>query len=322
MKTKAMTFSFALVVVLAGLSNIGGPSSSGQGLPQTNRKIACGCYCGGSTPGYYVFRDKDCTGILAADACGSHFSSLPEADKKQICASLKTKERSASCPLPKEMADYCEKQTPDEDCKKPAPWFDTSTSAGCKDVQETQVNIDPGTQRATVSMCGIQILNIVSRDFGSADALYRTAYTDAFKLGIPKRVCCDKFRDAARSGVPCDPRADVDCDGVPNRTDLSPNSSLPSIDVAIRPANASIDPFPRGFNFSDPDFQPNATGRASKGVGDCDCKWELIKGEMKCNSVVDQNGRRQHVYTATWRCPSTKAEVFTTKYAPSTAPCP
>ncbi len=323
MKTRVITFAFLLAVILAGLSNIAEQYSSGQGLPQTNRKPACGCYCGGNTPGYYVFRDKDCTGILAADACDNDFSGLPEADKKQICSTLKTKARSTSCPLPKGMAEYCGKQPPDDDnCRKPAPWFDTSSSSGCKDAQDTQININQRTQTATVSMCGSQILTINAKDFANPDPIFRNAYTDAFKLQIPKRICCDKFRDAAKTGEPCDPRADIDCDGVPNQTDTDPVSSLPNIDVFIRPANAPVDSFPKGFDFSDPDFQPNSTGRDSKGVGDCDCKWELIKGEMKCNSVVDERGRRQHVYTATWRCPSTKAEVITTKYAPSTAPCP
>ena len=321
MKTRVITFSFLLVVIVAGLSNIGEQSSSGQGLPQTNRKPACGCYCGGNSPGYYVFRDTECAGILAADACDNHFSSLPEAEKKEICSTLKRKERSSSCPLPKEIAEYCGKLPPDDSCKKPAPWFDTSTSSGCKDAQATQINIDLRTHTATVSMCGYQVLTVVAKDFANHDPLFRNAYTNAFKQSIPKRVCCDKFRDAARTGVPCDPRADVDCDGILNNADNAPVSSLPNIDVFVRPENAPVDVFPEGFDFSNPDFQPNSTARDSKGVGDCDCKWELIKGETKCNSVVDQSGRRQHVYIATWRCPSTKAEVFTTKHAPSTAPC-
>jgi hypothetical protein len=323
MKTKAITVPLVLVVVLAGLAILGGQSSSGQQFPQGNRKVACGCYCGGTSPGYYVFREGDCAGILAADACDQHFSNLPEVNKKEICAYLKTKGKpSASCPLAKSVADYCSQPTPDDKCEKPAPWLDTSSSSGCKDVQDTQITIDQQTATATVSMCGYPILKHVSENFAAnADKLFSAAYTTAFKQEIPKKVCCDKFREAARTGVPCDPRADLDCDGKPNQTDVDTNS-FPVIDVFTRAANAPIDPFPFNFNLFDPGFSPNSAARDSKGVGDCACKWQLIKGDLKCNAVVDENGKKQHVYTATWRCPSTKAEVFTTKYAPSTAPCP
>ncbi|MGH9429016.1 MAG: hypothetical protein ACRD2L_22255, partial [Terriglobia bacterium] len=268
----------------------------------------------------FIFREGNCAGILAADACGRQVSELPPAEQKQICANLKAKPR--SCPAPKSLVDFCEKQSPDEKCDKPAPWFDTSPSSGCKDVQDTQITIDQRTATATVSMCGSTILTHTSDSFAAnTDRRFAQAYTDAFKQQIPKKVCCDKFREAARTGSPCDPRADVDCDGVPNRTDAD-RSSFPTIDVFTTAANAPIDPFPAGFNAFDQDFSPNSAARDSKGVGDCACKWELIKGDLKCNSVVGQDGTRQHVYTATWRCPSTKAEVFTTKYAPATAPCP
>jgi hypothetical protein len=322
MKSKAITIPFVLVVVLVGLSNLGGWSSSGQQFPEGTRKVACGCYCGGTTPGYFVFREGNCAGILAADACGEHFSNLPDVNKKEICAFLKAKGKpAASCPMGKEIADYCAKSPPDEKCEKPAPWFDTSSSSGCN-LQDTLITIDQQTATATVSMCGYTVLKHVSENFGAnVDKIFGAAYTSAFKQEIPKKVCCDKFREAARTGSPCDPRTDLDCDGKPNQTDVA-TSSFPVIDIFTRAANAPIDPFPFNFNLFDPEFSPNAAARGSKGVGDCACKWELIKGELKCNGVVDANGNKQHVYTATWRCPSTKAEVFTTKYAPSTAPCP
>lgn len=207
---------------------------------------------------------------------------------------------------------------PEKKCEKPAPWFGDSSN-GCTDIQTPAVAINSGA--VTISICGYPVFRHIPRGFTRDFELeaYRRAVSERVQQQAGSRICCNKLRDAARSGTPCYPAVDVDCDGKPNQTDVvSENGiSFPSIDLFTKPAGSSIDPFPPGLNPDDPDFLPDRTARDSKGVGECDCKWELIKGDLKCSP----DGRQQHIYIATWRCPSTKAEVFTTKYAPATAPC-
>jgi hypothetical protein len=167
-------------------------------------------------------------------------------------------------------------------------------------------------------MCGYPVFRY--RDSSLRDPLfadaYRAAMRDQLLASSSSKVCCDKFAQAVRSGKPCDPRKDVDCDGRPNNTDLD-DIKMPDIDAFKRANNAAIDPFPYLFDTSNPDFLPNRTARNSRGVGDCPCKWELVKGELRCSP----DGKQDHHYKATWRCPKTGAEVITIKYAPATAPC-
>jgi hypothetical protein len=322
--TILVTTLFAIVIVLSSVKS-DYSSAQQQQFPETNRKDACGCFCGGSTPDYFLFGNKDCAGILTAELCGQHVSSLPPERRQQVCAKLKA--ANATCPLAKKILESCGADgggDKGDDCPKPAPWFDASSSSGCKDVQDTEITIDQRTQTGTVSMCGVAVLRVVSENFGAkADPLFRDVYTKVFKeQTFPKKICCDKFREAARTGVPCNPTVDLDCDGIPNQEDLVKQSEFPAIDLYTLAENSDVDLFPQGFDVFDPNFQPNGAARNAKGVGDCPCKWELIKGDLKCNGAVNNAGERQHVYTATWRCPKTKAEVFTTKYAPTTAPCP
>jgi hypothetical protein len=166
-------------------------------------------------------------------------------------------------------------------------------------------------------MCGYAVFSY--RDSGLNERLfadaYRAAMRDHLQARSSSKVCCDKFREAIRTRKPCDPRADVDCDGRPNRTDTT--GSFPDIDTFVRPVNASIDAFPERFDTSNPDFLPNRTARNSRGVGECPCKWELVKGELKCSP----DGKQRHHYTATFRCPTTGAEVSTVRYAAATVPC-
>jgi hypothetical protein len=168
-------------------------------------------------------------------------------------------------------------------------------------------------------MCGYAVFSY--RHSGLTDPLVADAYRAAMKSQLEgsasSKVCCDKFREAVRSGKPCDPRADVDCDGTPNRKDASQNGQLPDIDSFVNAENAPIDVFPSGFDTSNPDFLPDRTARNSRGVGDCPCKWELIKGDLTCSP----DGKQKHHYQATWRCPTTGAEVITVRYASPTAYC-
>jgi hypothetical protein len=207
-----------------------------------------------------------------------------------------------------------EKRLPASKCEPPTPWFDTSS--GCKELKGPQLVITGDT--ATLYMCGYAVFNYSDtflRDRLSANAYRRAMIDQVQSLGL-NRVCCDTFRDAVRTGKPCDPRDDVDCDGQPNKSDLD-EIKLPAIEIFTRPDDTRIDYFPSNFHKGDPDFLPNRTARASKGVGDCPCKWELISGELKCSP----DGKQKHYYKATWRCPQTRAEVFTVKYAPATESC-
>jgi hypothetical protein len=167
-------------------------------------------------------------------------------------------------------------------------------------------------------MCGYAVFSYSNS--GLNDPLfvkaYRAAMRDQLLGSSSSKVCCDTFREAVRTRKPCDPGDDVDCDGTPNKTDIY-DSKLPDIDTFIRPDNAAIDPFPYLFDTSNPDFLPNRTARDSKGVGDCACKWELVKGELKCSP----DGKQDHHYKTTWRCPRTGAEVITVKYAPAGVAC-
>lgn len=203
----------------------------------------------------------------------------------------------------------------DPNCESPTPWFDTSS--GCSDPQTPQVSINGAT--ATLSMCGQVVFSTTNDEYKDPvfQNAFRQAVRDQLQYGGASRICCDKFRDGMRTGKPCDPTVDVDCDGKPNKTDYDNNKILPEIGSFLRRSGGNIDNFPPGFNSSDPKFLPDPVGRASKGVGGCPCKWEMVKGELHCSP----DGKKNHYYIATWKCPTTGAEVFTTKYAPATSPC-
>jgi len=133
------------------------------------------------------------------------------------------------------------------------------------------------------------------------------------QVRVGSEICCKQFRAAERSGTPCNPVADLDCDGIPNQTDVVSESgaSFPDINnLFSRPEGAPIDPFPPGLDPDDPEFFPPADK--------CDCKWELVKGTLNCSP----DGKQRHFYQARWRCPSTGNERFTRKYATPTTPCP
>ena len=166
-------------------------------------------------------------------------------------------------------------------------------------------------------MCGHVVFSFTSGELKDPvyEQAYRAAVREQLQFGGASRICCDKFRDAVRTGTPCDPTVDVDCDGKSNQTDNK--DSVPVVNYFLRRGKANIDPFPPNFNSSDPKFLPDAAGRAAKGVGACPCKWEMVKGELHCSP----DGKKDHYYIATWACPRTGAEVFTTKYAPATNPC-
>lgn len=145
---------------------------------------------------------------------------------------------------------------------------------------------------------------VSSQDLVCCD-IFREAYIAAFKDTFPKKICCDKFQEAVRTGKPCDPRADMDCDGKPNQSDADSKSGFPNFNYFASPDGAPVAPFLGG----EPDPPP---------AGKCDCKWELVKGAAICSP----DGKQPHYYEARWKCPSTGNEKYTRTAKPVTGPCP
>jgi len=320
-RSRILVISAALMVLVGGTYFIQRSSTSfaqQQNFPPTNRKPACSCFCGDATfDSFNIFSGADIAagkcygGPLGVRACGETLRELPGDQLRALCQ--KAKARGKICPA---LAPVCDEPPPGSGCQKPTPWFDNS--AGCTDVQEPKVTIANGG--VNLSICGLSVFRGTVKDPTNLD-MYSMILRGWVQQQVGSRICCNKLREAAGTAKPCDPSVDFDCDGVLNQADVNktsvPDYVLPQIDLYTISPEASIDKFPDGLNPDDPDFMPNSTARRSGGVGDCACKWELIKGELKCSP----DGKQQHVYVATWRCPVTKAEVFTTKYAPASAPC-
>jgi len=319
---RSSRFGFALLAVAFAVSLVyltrESTTSFAQqpNLPPPNRKPACSCFCGDPTfDSFNIFSKEDIAagkcygGPLGTAACGETLRELPGDQLRALCQQAKAKGK--VCPA---LAPVCDEPPPESGCQKPTPWFDSSD--GCPDIQKPQVTVTASAVR--VSFCGLQVFQAAVKD--NSD-MYRLVLTGWVESRVGSKVCCSKLRDAIKTAKPCDPSADIDCDGILNQADVNttevPGYPVPQIDLFTRPPGAAIDKFPDGLNPDDPDFLPNRTARDSAGVGECACKWELIKGELKCSP----DGKQQHVYVATWRCPVTKAEVVTTKYAPATAPC-
>lgn len=291
----------------------------------------CGCFCGFEPPyppvppvAYVIFNGEPCTGILAADACDRDLSTLPAEQLTSVCGKVRARKGFKSfkqtCPV---FAKYC----PDEPPKLPTgkgchnsatPWFGAGDSPSCTDVQAPVITARGDA--VNVSICGFSVFTGKNPRAGDAASLigYLTAMKAHVQSQTGSKICCDDFRRATRSGSICDPRTDIDCDLKPNDSDVTgTNVKYPDINLFTQGKNASIDPFPSGLDPDDPNFLPNATARDSKGVGDCPCQWELVKGTLTCSP----DGVKKHVYTATWQCPSNGKEVLTTQEADASQPC-
>lgn len=319
MKPKTVMLAIVCAVALAGLFGPGEQSSSGQQNPPTSRKPACGCYVCGKLDAVEFEDNQDCAGILAEDACTRNLGNLPREKREGFCQKIKAKLKFTSfkdsCPA---FAAACEpggstgeKPPPEKKCEKPTPWF--GGSSNCSEVQSPVVAVNTGA--VTLTICGYPIFRWVPPD---SDPLllvaYQPALRDWVKTRVGSKICCDKLREAARTGNPCYPGFDVDCDGKPNQSDVTSegqNVTLPDINnLFSKPEGAPIAPFPSGLDPDDPDFLPPQDK--------CDCKWELVKGTLNCST----DGKTRHFYEARWRCPSTGNERYTRKYAAATAPCP
>ncbi len=201
---------------------------------------------------------------------------------------------------------------PESKCEKPAPWFG-EPSKDCTDIQAPAVAVNAGA--VTVSICGYPVFRHAPKGFTLPFELeaFRRVVAEAVQRSAGSKICCSKLRDAARTGMPCYPAVDIDCDGIPNATDVdtttATGAAVPDIDIFTSPTGAPVDPFPAGLDPDDKEFFPPADL--------CDCKWELTKGTLNCSP----DGKQPHFYQARWRCPSTGNERFTRKEAPPTAAC-
>lgn len=199
----------------------------------------------------------------------------------------------------------CDQDSSAVKCSPPTPWFDTSS--GCKDVKSPQLTISGGT--ATLYVCGHPVFYYTIGHDDLLNEAYRQAMKDHLLQRGAAKLCCDKFNDAVRTGKPCDPRMDVDCDGQPTTSDrIIGYSHFPTIDASFTvPSGVSPDAFPIGLT-ADEIMPPDQCK---------DCKWELLKGVLNCNP----DPAKRHSYDATWKCPSTGAVVEVTKLSKPGAPC-
>lgn len=335
MKRPLVTVILVLGTFLATVVRPDQPSFGQQQFPPTNRKPACTIFCGGPNPNpnyFWLFtreqqRAGQCYGgPLPADQATNYYNELLEEQRNVMCQNLKAADqRTAECPAFKRLAWLCnQNEPPKKECDKPTPWFGNSST--CEDVQAWIAEIDGRT--VTLSICGAPVFRHVVEPPADVNT-YSSNLLARVTKSTGTKVCCDKFREAARTGVPCDPRADVDCDGRPNQTDIlrdtpppKPNGTdvlapppilgppYPSVTRPFTtPEGAAIDPFPPGLNPDDTEFFPPQDK--------CDCKWELVKGTLTCSA----DGRQPHAYHARWRCPSSGNERFTRKEAAASAPC-
>ena len=198
-------------------------------------------------------------------------------------------------------------------CRPTAPWFDVGSE--CQDAK-LALDFEHGGR---LMLCDIEIYRPSLVGYSDQQfAEYRERVTAALSRQLlGGRVCCQKFREAVRTGRPCDPTIDVDCDGKPNFEDVrvetpgignSPTVSYPDINVYSIPPGASVAPMPVGLP-SDRSLVPPSS--------ECDCKWQLIKGELTCGAPG-----QEHEYVATWKCPTSGAETVSRHYAAAGTPCP
>ncbi len=202
-------------------------------------------------------------------------------------------------------------------CRPSTPWFDKGTN--CQRKLVPTITVDYTSFSASVQICVHTVFRYSITGFITAPAnleFYGKTLGDRVIQQVGGLVCCDEFENAVRTGRPCNPLLDVDCDGKPNQTDVALEDvghnlyvPYPEINIFSTPPGASVPPFPEGLNPDDPGFVPNSNG--------CDCKWQLIKGVLNCGSAG-----QGHSYVATWKCPTTGREVTTTKNATPNTPCP
>jgi hypothetical protein len=244
-----------------------------QGQQENIRKQpACTIFCGDGTFNTIELGAKPCWGgPLPADGTGDHFKSLPEPEQTAICRNFAAANKSKeSCPAFKALAQLCRGKAPQppgkekDDCEKPTPWF--GGSSNCKEVQSLVIDVrrvranqeSPFVSLVTLSFCGDPVFrHTVPEDYmGGVDA-YKTRLEYHVKKRVGSKICCDKWREAVRTGTPCNPAEDIDCDGKSNREDfhtrrlsqqffrtLTTCSAVPRVRQLILSRRASIPTMP------------------------------------------------------------------------------
>ena len=181
------------------------------------------------------------------------------------------------------------------------PWLGNDSS--CADRQRATIswsqrrmsnpNLDVSF---TVAICGEVIRYMVP---GGG---YPENFPDARYVGARSfDVCCESWRNAARTGSPCDARADLDCDGEPNEKDQMP-------DYAFR--DRRPDDFVSGPIANLP-FWEKLYPYINDG-STCECKWELVRVDYTCKHAPNMESSNPtggrvwdatYKYQATWKCP-------------------
>lgn len=143
---------------------------------ESNRKPACGCYtCKTPLTVEFENKDKDCYGILAADACPTELSKLPAEERGRFCEKLKTAGAFTSfkdsCPV---YTRVCDETGP--------PANSTGSGAETGDTVEVDIRCPPSAQTVSINwknhLQGSQDFEI---DSGSEQAL--VPFHDALREG-------------------------------------------------------------------------------------------------------------------------------------------
>ena len=297
--TRSLVLALALVTMIGAIFYAGKPRpSSAQNFASYYLRVHCGNRPMPEQFWYDVVGDKNSMGAApgrCAGNCGGRNVTLTEALAglpPAVQTGLRTKVENAPAEIVGCITDGAGgKKPPEKNCEKPTPWLDRSSddrTSECKDRQRWKIEFDKGF--AFLTMCGSSVFvhNLGYRD-GPSQRTYSYELASYVSDRIGNTVCCDSFKASARTGSSCDPRSDLDCDGISNGTDVTEDRRFPDITTFRVGPGIPINDTPASC-FEPPD--PNG----------CDCKWEFMQGERTRGTLSYAS---QYFYEVTWRCPST-----------------
>jgi hypothetical protein len=180
-----------------------------------------------------------------------------------------------------------EKSPPEKTCEPAPPGNDPAWFGDCQNRERGtyssgQNRRNPGIESISVSICG-EVIRFEQRNLFES-AVRRPPLVYSFD------VCCEAWKQAARSGSPCDVRKDIDCDGEPNEKDVTPLEAPGNLrSDADYVTNSPVTNLP----FWKELYRHIPSQRECK-----DCKWELVKVDYTCKDEVIE-------YQTTWKCPGT-----------------